>query len=92
MKSGTGSITNIALTALCAVGFFVACLGLGSYLIRYAQLDGLEGTIPGPVYAQVTGMFGVEKLLLLAGLVLTLVGAICLLVTAAMRRRAASGS
>ncbi|MDQ0708995.1 hypothetical protein QFZ52_001647 [Arthrobacter woluwensis] len=92
MKSRTGTIANIALAALCAVGLFVACLGLGSYLIRYAQLDGLEGTIPDPVYAQVTTMFGVEKLLLLAGLVLTLVGAISLLVTSALRRRAASGS
>ena len=90
MNNGTRKTVKIALAAACVAGFFLAALGLGSYLIRYGHLDGLEGTIPDSLYGQVVGMFGVEKLLLLFGLLLALGCGVALVVSAARRGRAAS--
>ncbi|MEA5456084.1 hypothetical protein SPF06_15220 [Sinomonas sp. JGH33] len=59
----------------CSAGAFLAALGLFSYYIRYSHLDSLEREIPDAVYLQVTSMFDVERVVLLGGAGLFVVGA-----------------
>jgi|GEM_PF-6304159 len=90
MNGSNRNALYVTLATTCIVGVFLAGLGLGSYFIRYGNLDSLEGTIPDETYLRVTGMFGTEKALLLAGLVIVLIGAIAFIVTMAKAKKPAS--
>lgn len=57
-------------------GLIAAFTGFFSYITRYANLDSLAGTIDESLYEQITQMFIPEKVLLLGGTILIVIGAI----------------
>ncbi|MDQ4502039.1 hypothetical protein [Sinomonas sp. ASV322] len=73
--------------ALSVAGLFFSALALFSYFVRYAHLDSLEEQIPHGIYLQATSMFGIERVLLVGGAGLFVIGAALAIVAGITRSR-----
>lgn len=68
-------------------GMAAAFAAMFSYLSRYGNLDSLYGTLDASTYTHITSMFATEKVVLVTGLVVAVLGIGAMTVSAALPSR-----